>query len=657
MKRTIILILALLVALSGCGPTAAAPAETAAPVTEVTELPAAEPTTEPTLSPEEQFLQSLPEKLRLAHDLGIVPLTLLEESDRLCTIEEAADLLHNAYREKLGKESRMLTMAAAREIGSQNVTRGEFASMMYAAAAETFIEADQEDYASNLKKLTDTSRSEAQLTAGQLLGYTGFLVMPNQTPKGLVDRYSAADATVAAHSIYRHYGGAFRFTADRKDFSGDDAVISYALTRFDRTTGEKLMSWDENFNFRFLDTMTVREAAETALRYHNALEPEEMVPYEDITTYDKSIIPDELLNRESTLPEATCQSLPASWKGVWVRNQEQNMDRGDRLVYEHEIQAIKDAGFNMINVLFTFQYYHGEWGQTPIDGHMSEHRLKELDRILAWCMERDIHLNLMCYHSNGWPSAFQEVALAHDVKNAEPLAKSWGVLAQRYKDIPNKYLSFTLFFKPLTYNDEDHGAFSAPIIDAIRAASPDRCIIAHVGQTADGTTVARQGVALSCATTWPGEFYFDYFTKGNAEKTMEALTWPMEKNGASIDASAVLAAHSSDYAYSPDEIAAVAEENGVGFMVSNWGPRMSYGSQTVFDQRFSDETMACYLTDMADTMAQRGWGWSYTNWYGFAGIACQFPLVKDASYTKVEDRTLYIDESMTGIFRRINAGE
>ena len=67
--------------------------------------------------------------------------------------------------------------------------------------------------------------------------------------------------------------------------------------------------------------------------------------------------------------------------------------------------------------------------------------------------------------------------------------------------------------------------------------------------------------------------------------------------------------------------------------------------------------MEAFLRDMTLTMADRGWGWSYTNWYGFAGIACQFPLVKNASYTKVDDRLLYIDDAMTGIFRRINGIE
>jgi hypothetical protein len=53
-------------------------------------------------------------------------------------------------------------------------------------------------------------------------------------------------------------------------------------------------------------------------------------------------------------------------------------------------------------------------------------------------------------------------------------------------------------------------------------------------------------------------------------------------------------------------------------------------------------------------MAQRGWGWSYTNWYGFAGIACGWPLVKDTVYTQVGEHKLYMDETMTGIFRKIN---
>ena len=55
--------------------------------------PTAEPTTEPTLSAEELFIQSLPEKLQEAYGLDIVDLELLEGLERSCTIEEASGIL------------------------------------------------------------------------------------------------------------------------------------------------------------------------------------------------------------------------------------------------------------------------------------------------------------------------------------------------------------------------------------------------------------------------------------------------------------------------------------------------------------------------------------------------------------------------------------
>lgn len=63
--------------------------------------------------------------------------------------------------------------------------------------------------------------------------------------------------------------------------------------------------------------------------------------------------------------------------------------------------------------------------------------------------------------------------------------------------------------------------------------------------------------------------------------------------------------------------------------------------------------MHAYLTDMAQTMAQRGYGWCYTDWMGTVGIAYSYPLVEDSTYTQV-DEYLWIDEEMSGWFREIN---
>ena len=117
MKRTVCLILsaALVLSLWGCAK-APAPEQKAPETVPETAAATTQPPTEPTLSPEELFLMSLPDKLRQACEEGIAEPQLLEDPDRPCTVEEAARLLQNAFREKLGNESRMLSMAAQRRM-------------------------------------------------------------------------------------------------------------------------------------------------------------------------------------------------------------------------------------------------------------------------------------------------------------------------------------------------------------------------------------------------------------------------------------------------------------------------------------------------------------------------------------------------------------
>lgn len=74
MKRTValLLVLASLLSLTGCGSTPAQSgkaAQSAPVVTEVPTEPATEPTTEPTLSPEAVLYASLTERMRQAVDL------------------------------------------------------------------------------------------------------------------------------------------------------------------------------------------------------------------------------------------------------------------------------------------------------------------------------------------------------------------------------------------------------------------------------------------------------------------------------------------------------------------------------------------------------------------------------------------------------------
>ena len=606
---------------------------------ETTAAPTTEPATEPTLSAEELFVQSLPEAHQQAYELGIVDLPLLEEPERSCSIQEAAELLQRIYRIKFGSDSWMVTNAVTEENAADPTTRGWFMTMMYAADAESLVGVDEsKDYAANLRKLTYTQQKYGTDLADALLGEltnTGYVLIEKEND--IPDRYISA---------YGEYAGAAKEVTDRKDFDGDIVIVSYAITRYDRRSGEKLMTWDAEKKLHFQDVMPVRDVVETGLRYFYALETKDTVPCEELT-YDTAIITPELLNRETTLPDASSSHLPPQWHGITYTYSA----KLEEIPFENEIQAIHDAGFNFLRYSLNFTHFYGF---LPEEGRMHEGRLKELDQLLAWCMERDIHLNLAMYWNYDWPGGLSSYSFPKQTKYIQSIADTWQALARRYTGIPSNYLSFTLLDHAWGSNDEDYANFLYPSAEAIWDVSPDRCVIARVGQdNITGSVIAAKGVALTSPCTWCGDFIVN--TYKDPGPTMEKAVWPSEVKGEQIDANIALSKDLDGKSKTaPDTIAAIAEENGVGYMVYEWGPRAHYYGLIVDSVRYSDEALDAYFADMTKTMAERGYGWNYTDWMGNVGLTFCSPLVKDSTYTKMEGHSLYIDEEMAQRFRSIN---
>ena len=559
MKRltTLLLVFVMVLSLTACGsaPAGMVPAKIMPEtISELTTEPTSEPTTEPTLSAEELFIQSLPEKLRQAYELGIVDLTLLEELERPCTTAEAAGILQQVYKLRFCEDSWMLTNAVTEENLAEAATRGWFMTMMYAADAESLVGIDEsKSYADNLKKLTWSQKKYGQDLADALLGeYTGTGYVLVDDGDGVSGRYISA---------YGEYAGAAKMVADRKDFDGDIVVISYALTRYDRVTGEKLMTWDGEKKLHFLDEMTVQEVVETGLRYFRALESKETVPYEEVSPFDETIITPELLSRETTLPEASSSHLPDEWHGIYYTYSAKMEDHA----LESDIQTIKDAGFNFIRCALNFTHFYGF---NPEEGKIHEGRMKELDQLLAWCMERDIHLNISLYWNYDWPDGFSSDQLVRQTKYSKSIADTWTVFARRYADIPGQYLSFTLLDHAWGSTDEENGAFLSPAAEAVQKISPCRCIIAKVGQgEVSGAAIASKGVALTSNCTWGEDFYFtDYYS--DRKSTMQKAVWPYEEDGEIVDGNAALSKNTKGKAKNaPDAVAATAREHGVGYMV------------------------------------------------------------------------------------------
>ncbi|MBQ7867061.1 MAG: cellulase family glycosylhydrolase [Clostridia bacterium] len=589
----------------------------------------------------------LSDALQKVCDLGIADARVLARADEVCTKYEAAKMLGNVHKLQYGTASKYLADQIVAERGS-TATRYFFAQAIYFSAMETFYDVPFRNYD---QWATYCSENEAQniwpdsqVIAQRLDGTVGEGGVWDICPD-LSEIEDPADQT------------GMRFWVD----FGSSPAVNYAMLTYDRTNGKKVLELDENNCFRPFEPMTIAQVAEAALRYYNSFEPAaEMVSYADTAAFDSSIITPELLARETTLPDATCAQLPSEWHGTLMfdigRVNHQTLDgMPDKRMYEYEIQTVKDAGFNFIGLAFDFSILQGP---VPEESKLNEMRLREMDQLIAWCMERDIHVDLRCSGSGGLTieDSFGDwQKWNHDSVNstayAPEFAVLWKAIAQRYADIPNCYLSFNLMIEPEISSDSQYAAFFGPVVEAIREVSPDRCIIADIHSSGlTGKTMAQMGVALSYHAYDPRSFCaVDYEMQDKPER-LYSITWPYAaSNKKTYDAQAVLDS-AIPQSVSANELAALAKQYNVGFMVGEFGvftTGMPYN-------RYSDETLSAYFRDMVSAMAEKGYGWCTGVWYGSYGVVCGCPAIKGAEYEQVGDYAFYIDKAMFDLFREIN---
>lgn len=131
-----------------------------------------------------------------------------------------------------------------------------------------------------------------------------------------------------------------------------DDIYVYALKAYDSTTGKKFFTLEDGC-INPTKVLTVADAAEYALKFYHYPNPmayPEFVAPENVGTYNENTITAELLTKDTDLPEPSCTYLPANWHGVVMKDMGYQMRTThlDDRIYEYEIKAIKEAGFNFM---------------------------------------------------------------------------------------------------------------------------------------------------------------------------------------------------------------------------------------------------------------------------------------------------------------------
>lgn len=465
--------------------------------------------------PAENFSPETEIEIQTAIDLGLVPEELQKDYGKQIQYNEFVPMMTNVIALRYGEGEyldKWLEVSAIAAERDALMLRGEGAGVIFAAA----VTVGMDDYHSKAASQRDLDGE----TQGAAIEYVPD--MSDMFPF-MAEAYYNFNW---GEEYENHYLGAER----------------YPWHRYSPASGKTLLDIDTEIpSMRYEEPFTRAEAICAALRCYESWTQSEYVSIKDssATNYDVSIITDDLLKKESSLPEVTHNVLPADWQGMCIYEKGNTKYSLISPFKERNMKFLAENDMNYARVYLGFSTLR--YPDFPEDGtQVNLMELRELDQMLAWAMEYDVHMSLCMltppgyraeedtqYQSIGddnWPDA-DRWQLIHDY---------WIMLAERYKNIPSKNLTFELCTE-WGSDDRDHlrdfRKNWTEIIADIREVSSDRVLIAgfdlySAGKQEMADTMASLGVSLAAHPYFPAELAF-YGREDHIYGIGDYLTWPM----------------------------------------------------------------------------------------------------------------------------------
>lgn len=308
-------------------------------------------------------------------------------------------------------------------------------------------------------------------------------------------------------------------------------------------------------------------------------------------------------------PSAAQLSIPR-WRGFNLTELASGVP--ERRFVESDFDWMAEWGFDFARLPMSY------WSWADKDDWMNirEKDLEPIDEAIAWGRQRGIHVNLNLHRIPGYCVNGRELEpyLLFDSprdsmeRALEAATHHWRTLAERYREIPAKQLSFDLFNEPPWMDTHDrYVEIAKALVATIREISPDRLVVADgadIGQTPVpglfdlGLVQSTRGylpkMVSHYTATWVPENEFESF---------EPPVWPM------TDAKGVLwnKAKLQKELIDPWKPAMAA---GVPVHVGEWG---------CFNKT-PHEAFLGWARDLMSLWKQAGWGWSMWNLRGAFGV-------------------------------------
>ena len=191
---------------------------------------------------------------------------------------------------------------------------------------------------------------------------------------------------------------------------------------------------------------------------------------------DINIFTFDFTGKETSLPVPASGKLPSSWKGFNLLNMFYLQAKGmDMPFNEKEFKMISDWGFNFVRIPIDYRILirANNWN------NMNETAMRRLDKAVEYGIKYDVHICLNLHRAPGYTvaSPVETANLWTMTEPQEAFARIWGFIAERYKNVPNEYLSFNFVNEPSGVDEKTYAYVIKKAADAIRAHSPDRILI------------------------------------------------------------------------------------------------------------------------------------------------------------------------------------
>lgn len=306
-----------------------------------------------------------------------------------------------------------------------------------------------------------------------------------------------------------------------------------------------------------------------------------------------------LLAQPTTMPSTQPTNKLPRWRGFNLL--EMFDPQHPQEFKEADFVMLADWGFNFVRLPLSYLCWssHDDWRQ------MREEPLTNLDRAIQLGKSHGVHVNLNLHRLPGYcvNPPREPASIWTDDSALDAAAHQWAQLAARFKDVPSSALSFDLINEPADLHVDVYARVITRLVEAIRAVSPDRLIIADGLKwgTSPVPQLATLGIAQSTRGYAPIQVSH-YKANWIANNQNWAVpTWPLilEKE-----------TWNRQRLQHDQHPWLLLQQQGVGVHVGEWG---------AFNHT-PHEVVLAWMQDSLDLWKSNAWGWSLWNLRGSFGV-------------------------------------